>query len=40
MDELFTNTRVWMAEKLGILSEEELAAISVAADALKRAFTE
>ncbi len=39
MNGLFTNTRTWMAEKLLVLSEEELAAILVAGDALERAFT-
>jgi len=40
MEMLFSNTRGWMAEKLAILSEDELEAILVAGDALKRAFTE
>lgn len=40
MDRLFTNTRIWMAEKLGILNDEELTAILIAGDGLKRAFAE
>jgi DNA-binding MarR family transcriptional regulator len=40
MEVLSDNTRQWMAEKLAVLSEDELEAILVAGDALKRAFTE
>ncbi len=40
MEALFSNTRGWMAEKLAVLSEDELEAILVAGDALKRAFKE
>jgi DNA-binding MarR family transcriptional regulator len=40
MDAVFNSTRQWMAEKLAVLSEDELEAILVAGDALKRAFTE
>ena len=40
MDAVFSNTHQWMAEKLAVLSEDELEAILVAGDALKRAFTE
>ncbi len=39
MDELFSNTRQWMAGKLAVLSEDELEAILIAGEALKRAFT-
>jgi DNA-binding MarR family transcriptional regulator len=38
MEALFSNTRQWMTDKLAILSEDELEAILVAGDALKRAF--
>jgi DNA-binding MarR family transcriptional regulator len=40
MEALFSNTRLWMAEKLSVLSDDEIEAILVAGDALKRAFTE
>ena len=40
LEALFGNTRQWMAEKLSILSAEEMEAIQVAGDGLKRAFTE
>ena len=40
MDALFGNTRLWMAEKLSVLRDEEFEAILIAGDALKRAFTE
>ncbi len=40
MEELFSNTRQWMAENLAVLSEDEFEAIIVAGDALKRAFAE
>jgi DNA-binding MarR family transcriptional regulator len=40
LDKLFTNTRTWMAAKLADLNDEEIEAILVAGDALKRAFTE
>jgi len=40
MEAVFSNTRQWMAEKLAVLSEDELEAILVAGDALNRAFTE
>ena len=39
MSALSDNTRQWMAEQMGNLSEAELEAIFVAGDALKRAFT-
>jgi DNA-binding MarR family transcriptional regulator len=40
MENLFNNTRQWMAEKLAVLSEDEIEAIFIAGDALNRAFTE
>ena len=40
MENLFSNTRDWMAEKLNVLSEDELAAIMTAGDALQQAFSE
>jgi DNA-binding MarR family transcriptional regulator len=40
MENLFNNTRQWMAEKLIVLTDDELAAILLAGEALKRAFTE
>ena len=40
LENLFSNTRQWMLEKLNVLSEAEIEAILVAGDALKRAFTE
>ena len=40
MDALFGNTRLWMAEKLSVLRDEEFEAILIAGDALKKAFTE
>ena len=40
LDAVFSSTRQWMAEQLAVLSEDELEAILVAGDALKRAFTE
>lgn len=40
MDGLFTNTRQWMAAKMADLKDDEIEAILMAGDALKRAFTE
>ena len=40
IETLFGNTREWMAEKLSRLNAEELEAILIAGDALKRAFVE
>ena len=40
MSALSSNTRQWMAEKMDDLSDQEIEAILVAGDALKRAFTE
>ena len=40
MEAIFDNARQWMAEKFSILNEDEIEAILVAGDALKRAFTE
>ena len=40
MEVLSSNTRQWMAEELTVLSEDELDAILIAGDALKRAFME
>jgi DNA-binding MarR family transcriptional regulator len=39
MDTIFDNTRQWMVEKLKVLDGEEIEAILVAGEALKRAFT-
>lgn len=39
METIFDNTRQWMAQKLGVLNDEEVEAILVAGEALKRAFT-
>jgi DNA-binding MarR family transcriptional regulator len=40
MEEIFCNTRKWMAEKLSVLGDDEFEAILIAGDALQRAFTE
>ena len=40
MEALFSNTRQWMVDQLAVLTEDELEAILIAGDALKRAFTE
>ena len=40
MDGLFSNTREWMAERMGHLGEEEIHAILIAGDAFKCAFIE
>ena len=40
IEALFNNTRLWMTEKLSVLGDDELEAILVAGDAMKRAFTE
>lgn len=39
LEALFTNTRQWMAERLADLQDDEIQAILIAGDALKRAFT-
>jgi DNA-binding MarR family transcriptional regulator len=40
MENLFSNTRQWMIEKLSVLNDDQLEAILIAGDALKRAFLE
>lgn len=40
MSALSNNTRQWMAEKMADLSDQEIEAVLVAGDALKRVFTE
>jgi DNA-binding MarR family transcriptional regulator len=40
LEALFNNTRQWMVEQLAVLSDDELEAILVAGESLKRAFTE
>ena len=40
LDELFGNTRQWMAERLAILSQDELDTVIQSGEALERAFME